>query len=218
MTNSQTERCRLVLIAPEGSSGADFAPRLEAALGGGDVASFIFPAYDMDDAAYQRHLETCVPIAQAHGAAAIAVNDTRAFGRTGADGLHVDTGMEDIADAIEKAKGQSIVGAGGAETRHRALETGELRPDYIFFGRFGLDTKPEPHKRNLALADWWAAMVEIPCIILGGASLETLGEAAATGAEFVALSRAVFGEGTDPAQAVAKANRILADYELTEDA
>lgn len=218
MTNSQKDHCRLVLIAPEGIAGADFAPMLEAALGAGDVASVIFPAYGMDDAAYQQYLETCVPIAQAYDAAAIAVNDTRAFGRSGADGLHVDSGAQDISDAVEKAKGQSIVGAGGAETRHRALELGELRPDYMFFGRFGMDTRPEPHKRNLALSEWWAAMVEIPCIVMGGASLETLRQAAATGTEFVALSRAVFDEGVDPAATVAEANRILADYELTEDA
>jgi thiamine-phosphate pyrophosphorylase len=218
MTNSVTDRCRLVLIAPKEASGEELAPRLEAALGAGDVASVIFPAYAMDDAAYQRHLERCVPIAQASGAAAIVVNDTRAFGRSGADGLHVDSGAQDIADAIEKSKGQSIIGAGGAETRHRALELGELRPDYVFFGRFGMDTRPEPHKRNLALAEWWASMVEIPCIVLGGGSLETLGQAAATGAEFVALSGAVFGEGTDPAAAVAEANRILDSYQFAEDA
>ncbi|GAB4359931.1 MAG: thiamine phosphate synthase [Oricola sp.] len=218
MTHSQTERCRLVLIAPEGKTGADFAAMLEAALAADDVASVIFPGYGMDDAAYQRHLETCAPVAQACGAAALAVNDTRAFGRCGADGLHVDSGLQDIADAIEKANGQWIVGAGGAETRHRALEIGELRPDYIFFGRFGLDTRPEPHRRNLALAEWWAAMVEIPCIVMGGASLDTLHQAAETGAEFVALSRAVFGEGTDPAAAVSQANRILEKHELTEGA
>lgn len=218
MTNSITERCRLVLIAPEGSSEAEFAPRLEAALGAGDVASVIFPVYGMDDAAYQRHLETCVPIAQSYGVAAIAVGDTRAFGRTGADGLHVDSGAQDLADAIDKAKGQSIVGAGGAETRHKALDLGELRPDYMFFGRFGMDNRPEPHKRNLALSEWWAAMVEIPCIVLGGGSLETLGQAAATGAEFVALSQAIFNEATDPAAAVAEANRILENYGLKENA
>jgi thiamine-phosphate pyrophosphorylase len=47
---------------------------------------------------------------------------------------------------------------------------------------------------------------------MGGASLDTLGDAAATGAEFVALSRAVFGEGVDPAAAVTQANEILEDY------
>ncbi|WP_193174956.1 thiamine phosphate synthase [Oricola nitratireducens] len=212
MTHSITNRCRLVLIAPDGSSGPEFAARLEAALTGGDVASVILPAYGMDASSYQRHLEACIPVVQAHGAAAIAVNDTQAFGRSGADGLHVDTGVEALAEAVEKSRGQQIVGTGGAETRHRALDLGEVRPDYMFFGRFGQDTHPGPHRKNLALAEWWASMIEIPCIVMGGASLATLGEAAATDAEFVALSRAVFGEGIDPAAAVTQANEILEDY------
>ena len=91
-----------------------------------------------------------------------------------------------------------LVGAGGIKTRDDALELGELRPDYVFFGRFGYDNKPEPHARNLGLAAWWASMVEIPCVLLGGASLGSVEEAAATGAEFVALSAAIFGEGLDP--------------------
>ena len=60
-----------------GASGPEFAARLEAAFSGGDVSSVIFPVYRMDDDAYQRHLEACVPVAQSHDAAAIAVNDTR---------------------------------------------------------------------------------------------------------------------------------------------
>ncbi|QKV20408.1 thiamine phosphate synthase [Oricola thermophila] len=218
MTNSITERCRLVLIAPEGATGPDFEKALEAALAAGDVASAIFPAYGMDEASYQRHLESCVPIAQGFGVAAIVVDDTRAFGRTGADGLHVDGGPEDVGNAVEKADGRYIVGAGRAETRHRALELGEQRPDYLFFGRFGQDTRPEPHRRNLAMAEWWAAMVEIPCIVMGGASLDTLERAASTGAEFVALSRAVFGEGIDPAAAIAEANGMLENHKLAADA
>jgi thiamine-phosphate pyrophosphorylase len=218
MTHSITNRCRLVLIAPDGSSGPEFAVRLEAALTGGDVASVILPGYGMDGASYQRHLEACIPVVQAHGAAVIAVNDTQAFGRSGADGLHVDTGVEDLAEAVEKSRGQQIVGTGGAETRHRALDLGEFRPDYMFFGRFGQDTHPGPHRKNLELAEWWASIIEIPCIVMGGASLATLREAAATGAEFVALSRAVFGEGVDPAEAVKQANEVLEDYAFADKA
>ncbi|WP_425417198.1 thiamine phosphate synthase [Oricola indica] len=217
MENKQTERCGLVLVAPPDQSGVSFADRLTAALEGGEVASVIFPAYDLDEAAYQAHLEVCIPVAQAHGAAAIVVNDTRAFGRTGADGLHVDTGIRDVAETVERLNGSHIVGSGGAETRHKALEMGEARPDYLFFGRFGQDTHPSPHRKNVDLAEWWASMVEIPCILMGGASLDTLGEAAATGTEFVALSRAVFGEGIDPAAAVAAANDILESHSLGRD-
>ena len=64
-----------------------------------------------------------------------------------------------------------MVGAGGVKTRDDALELGEQRPDYLFFGRFGYDNQAEPHRRNLALGRWWAEMIEIPCIVLAGNAL-----------------------------------------------
>ena len=90
-----------------------------------------------------------------------------------------------------------------------ALELGEERPDYIFFGRFGYDTKPEPHARNLALGAWWAQMIEIPCIVMAGSEIASVAAVAATGAEFVALSAAVFADGVDAGAAVAEANALL---------
>ncbi len=82
-------------------------------------------------------------------------------------------------------------------------------PDYVMFGRFGADGEAGPHRKNLALAEWWAELVELPCIVFGGADLATLEAAAETGAEFIALSRAVFGEAVDPAAAVAAANETF---------
>jgi thiamine-phosphate pyrophosphorylase len=51
-------------------------------------------------------------------------------------------------------------------------------------------------------------MVEIPSIAQAGNTIESVVEAAQTGADFVALGRAVF-EAEDPAKAVAEANRLL---------
>jgi thiamine-phosphate pyrophosphorylase len=102
-----------------------------------------------------------------------------------------------------------MVGAGGAKDRDAALELGELRPDYIFFGRFGYDAQPEPHPRNLALGRWWAEMIEIPCIVQAGAELASVSAVAATGAEFVALGSVVFADAVDPRAAVAAANALL---------
>ena len=52
-------------------------------------------------------------------------------------------------------------------------------------------------------------MIEIPCIVLAGSDLESVEAVAATGAEFVALSSAVFADGVDAAEAVARANQLL---------
>jgi len=202
-------RCRIVLIAPAGENAEDFAKRFEAAIAGGDVASVILPANGMDEATFQDFAEKIVPIAQAAGVAAIVADDTRVAGRVKADGLHIDGGRTVLAEAVVNFQPKLIVGAGGAKTRDDALDLGEERPDYVFFGRFGYDNKPEAHSRNLTLGGWWAEMISIPVIVMAGSDIASVEQVAATGADFVALSSAVFAEGVDPLQAVARANAIL---------
>ena len=198
-------RCRLVLIAPKGAG----APAVLDALSGGDVASLILPAWDMDDDAFQRHAEAIVPAAQAAGVAVMIAGDARIAMRAHADGIHVEGNKRALGEIVDKHQAKLMVGASGATTRDDALELGETRPDYIFFGRFGYDLKPEPHPRNLKLGQWWAEMIALPCVVLGGAELSSVVEVARTGADFVALSSAVFGDGVEPAAAVARANALL---------
>lgn len=202
------ERSRIVLVAPPLADGDALAKLLTAALSGGDVASVILDAGDLDEASFQAAAAKAVPVIQANGAAALILNDTRIAGRVGADGIHIEGKAADLADAMEKHSPKMIVGTGNLRDRHGAMEIGELQPDYVFFGKVGADGKPDAHPRNLALAGWWAEMVEIPCIAQAGNTLESVVVAAETGADFVALGRAVF-ESEDPAKAVAEANRLL---------
>ena len=202
-------RCRIVLIAPSGQSPADLERKLRQALEGGDVASLILPCYGLHEAAFQALAERLVPIAQEAGVAVVIAGDTRIAARIKADGVHMESGREALDDAVDRLQDKMMVGAGGIKTRDEALDLGEARPDYVFFGRFGYDNTPEPHPRNLNLADWWAEMIEIPCIVLAGSSIESVETVAATGAEFVALSAAVFSEGLDPREQVTKANLLL---------
>jgi thiamine-phosphate pyrophosphorylase len=208
MTGSE-ERCRIVLIAPEDTDAENRAEQLGKALSGGDIASVILPQYGLDDQSFQKHAERLVPVIQDAGAAAIIFGDSRVAGRAKADGLHMSGTIEELGEAIEKFVPKLIVGAGGATERHAALEIGELRPDYIFFGRFDGDIKPEAHPKNLALAEWWASMIEIPCIVMGGNDVESVLAVAENGAEFVALRSAVFDHAEGPAAAVAGANALL---------
>jgi len=200
-------RCRIVLIVPPGIP----AERVRAAFDGGDVASLILPQYGMDEASFQTFAKQIVPAAQDKGIAVVVAGDTRIAGRVHADGLHVEAGKTELAETIDSFQAKMMVGCGGAKTRDDALELGEMRPDYIFFGRFGYDTKPEPHSRNLSLGQWWAEMIEIPCIVMAGSDIASVEAVAATGCEFVALSSAVFAEGVDPSEAVASANALLDD-------
>ncbi|MFC0244107.1 thiamine phosphate synthase [Falsochrobactrum ovis] len=207
----QVEHCRILLVAPALADGDMLAKLLAAALSGGDVASVILDSGTLDEATFQASAQKAIPVIQAKGAAAIILNDTRIAGRIGADGVHIEGNFATVAEAMEKHSPRLIVGAGNLRERHASLEIGELQPDYIFFGKIGADTKADAHPRNLALAEWWSELVEIPCIAQAGSSLESIKEAAKTGADFVALGRAVF-ESDDPAQTVADANRMLDEH------
>lgn len=208
MSNVET-RCRLVLILPEGEELAARVAMLEGALKGGDVASVILPQYGLDDGQFQKHAEALVSVVQKAGAAALVAGDTRVAGRARADGIHVTGGLEELGEAVEKFTPKLIVGGGNATDRHKALEVGEVQPDYIFFGKIGGDIKPEAHPKNLALAEWWASMVEIPCIVLGGTDPQSALAVAETGAEFVALDKAVFADPQQAPHVVAAVNALL---------
>lgn len=207
--STSENRCRLVLVAPATADPAEAARLMGDALRGGDVASVIIPQYALNDTAYQKLAEAVVPVVQKAGAAALVAGDSRVAGRARADGLHIAGGTEELGEAIEKFTPKLIVGGGNAQDRHRALEIGELQPDYIFFGKLDGDIKPEAHPKNLDLAEWWASMVEIPCIVMGGTDPQSVLAIAETGAEFAALRLAVFVEPGRAAAVVQAANALL---------
>lgn len=202
-------RCRVVLIAPPAANGE--AERIEAALSGGDVASLIIPDYGLEESAFQARAERLCRLAQERGVAAMIAGEARIAARIQADGIHVEGTKDDLAEIIRKHQGRMMIGCGGAKNRDDALELGETQPDYVFFGRFGYDTKPEPHPRNLLLGAWWSEMIQIPCIVLAGSEIASVVEVAKTGADFVALTNAVFA-GQDPAAKVAEANTLLDEH------
>ncbi|MFZ1814034.1 MAG: thiamine phosphate synthase [Rhizobiaceae bacterium] len=201
-----TDRCRLIVCVP---AIGEAERLLQEALAGGDIASVILLRGDLDEAAYLRHCNQLVPIAQAGEAAAIVCDDSRVMGRANADGLIIGNGSQDLHDLVARFSSHKIVGCSGLMDRHKALEVGEANPDFLFFGRPDGDIKPEAHPKNLALGEWWSRIIEIPCVVMGGSALESVVECAATGVEFVALGIAVFSHVDGPREAVRVANALL---------
>jgi thiamine-phosphate pyrophosphorylase len=202
-------RCRLVLIVPDMADAREQATVVADALRGGDVASVIIPQYGLDTAAFQKHAEALVPVIQEAGAAALIAGDSRVAGRAKADGLHIAGNLAELEEAVEKFVPKLIVGGGNATDRHNALEVGELRPDYVFFGKLDGDIKPEAHPKNVALGEWWASMIEIPCIVMGGTDPASVVVVAEAGVEFVALRAAVFSDPAAAPSIVAQVNALL---------
>lgn len=209
-------RPRLVLVLSPSVGHAAAQPAIvRAALGAGDVASVILHAAGRDADAFQDFAEGLVPLIQDFGAAAIIADDTRCAGRVKADGLHVSSGdLDALSETIERFHPKLIVGASGFATRHDALDAGERMPDYILFGRLAGGGEAEAQAADLAMAEWWAEIVEVPCIVMAGGSVESVREAALTGAEFVALPASLFdgsagADATGASAAILRANAII---------
>lgn len=203
------ERCRIILIAPTDVSDDAGVAAVKSALSGGDAACVILPAGDRSEEAFQDYAEKLVPVVQEAGAALMLEAETRIVSRVKADGIHLGSKIADLKDVTDRVEGRMMIGAGGRLTRDEALALGEQRPDYVFLGLFGKDTSAEPYERNLTLAKWWGEMVEVPLVVLGGNTVESVLAVAETGADFVALASAVFAEGLDPKVQVAMANALL---------
>lgn len=202
-------RCRVILIAP---TNDDAVANVDAALSGGDVASVIVPMGDMSETQYRVHAIKLVSIIQEAGAAAILVGDTQVLGRHEADGLFIASGPDNLIEALEKFSPKKIIGFGGIKDRHQAMMAGDIGPDFVFFGKLNGDIKPEPHHKNIALAEWWSQLISIPCVVMAGSDLNSVIEIAENRADFVALSSAVFDNDMGPKAAVSEANALLEKY------
>lgn len=186
-----------------------FAPLLEAALSGGDVASVLIAPEVTSEAALQRIAETLVPIAQAAGAAALVLEDSRAVGRSKADGIHVEGGETALKEALDAFHPQAIVGSGNVRTRHDAMSAAEAGADYVFFGLLDRPDDADTHQKTLDFARWWAELFEPPCVALAGTGAAAVEAAALTGTDFVAVRDFVWQHPDGPAEAVRAANAIL---------
>ncbi len=209
-------RPRLFLVTPPEFDIPDMAAKLEQAFAGGDVACVLIYLPGAGTKAVQEAAEKLVPVIQQGGAAALVYGDTQAAGRSGADGVHVDTSLEDIKLAVESFQPERIVGTGGTKLKHDTMEAAETGVDYIFFGKLSLDEKEKAHDKTLSGASWWAELFETPCVAMAGNSMETLAEVAETGADFVALKDAVWQSDADVSSVVAEANRILEAHPFPE--
>jgi thiamine-phosphate pyrophosphorylase len=191
-TESEREPTQLYLISPT-EVGGDFPDRLARALDAGPVAAFQFRVKDIDQHEAARLAEPLQAICAEQGVAFI-VNDSISLAkRIGADGVHL--GQEDgTVEEARKALGRDAqIGVTCHDSRHLAMEAGEAGADYVAFGAFfPTTTKQVKHKAGVDLLEWWQAIFEIPCVAIGGITPENCGPLVAAGADFLAVSGAVW--------------------------
>ena len=195
--------CQLYLISPL-ETGGDFPERLRAALSAGPVAAFQFRVKGLDQHEAARLAEPLQAICADHDVAFI-VNDSIALAkRLGADGVHLGQGDGDVADARRTLGPEAQIGVTCHNSRHFAMEAGEAGANYVAFGAFfPTTTKPIEHHADPEILTWWQGLFELPCVAIGGINAGNARSLVDAGADFLAVSGAVWGEQRGPDVAVA---------------
>lgn len=212
--------CRLVLtVFPEKTE----FEKIEDALSGGDVASvFLFQNQIQDQKNtmpdtrdFQEKAAPIVDLAHGHDVAVIIADDAKTMTRTGADGLMLsepDLAKTEHVEIFARFSPKYMLGCGGIDTRHKAMEAAETGCDFLFIGKRDGPIRARAHPKNIELGAWCSQMINAAIIVPGGSAIESVGTIAQSGAEFAALGEAVFEHEKGCGEAVRHANEILADY------
>jgi thiamine-phosphate pyrophosphorylase len=206
--------CQLYLISPLDVSGA-FPARLERALNaaaeaGQSVAAFQFRVKGLGSHEAADLAAPLQDICAAHDCAFIVNDDAALAKRLKADGVHLGQSDGDPREVRADVGLDMQIGVTCHASRHFAMEAGEAGADYVAFGAFfDSTTKDAGHRAELELLEWWNHLFEIPSVAIGGITPENCAPIIAAGADFLAVSGAVWSG--DEVQAVQDFAKVLSE-------
>lgn len=204
-----TRDCRLYLITPPQLADLEaFCDDFARALGAGDVACVQLRLKAPDGGAVKdgevlRAAEALLPLARAHDAAFL-VNDRPDLAlKAGADGVHVGQSDAPYKQARAILGDDATIGVTCHNSRHLALVAGEAGADYVAFGAFfPTRTKEAAAAAEPDILEWWSYATTLPAVAIGGITPDNCGPLVRAGADFLAVSSAVWTCPDGPAAAV----------------
>lgn len=199
--------CQLYLISPL-EVGGDFPERLARALDAGPVAAFQFRVKGKSQHEAARLAEPLQVICAEREVAFIVNDDVALARRLKADGVHLGQGDGSPREAREELGRDVQIGVTCHDSRHLAMEAGDAGADYVAFGAFfPSGTKETEHHAELELLEFWQGLFEIPCVAIGGITPENCTPLIEAGADFLAVSGAVWN-GDEAAAVKAFAEKL----------
>ena len=201
--------CQLYLISPP-AIDVGFTNQLEKALSGGGVAAFQLRLKGLDDEAIARLAEPLQRLCADHDTAFI-INDSMTLAkRLGADGVHLGQGDGDPREARALLGDDAQIGVTCHNERHLAMEAGEAGANYVAFGAFyQTGTKQVQFMADPSILSWWITLFGTPCVAIGGITPANAKPLIEAGADFIAVSAAIWSDPGGADAAVAKFVSIL---------
>jgi thiamine-phosphate pyrophosphorylase len=142
---------------------------------------------------------------------AFLLNDRPDLARDlGCDGVHV--GPEDMPyDEARRIVGNdATVGVTCRNSRHLAMELAEAGADYVAFGAFyPSSTKDASAQAEPDILAMWSETTTVPCVAIGGITVENCAPLVRAGADFIAVSAGVWQHPQGPAAAIQAFNAAI---------
>lgn len=165
---------------------------------------------DADDDHIRRAVETLKPIAQERDVTFILNDRPDLAAATGCDGVHI--GQEDASyeDARAAVGPDAVVGVTCHNSRHLAIVAAEKGADYVAFGAFfPTGTKAPKTTADVEILTWWSEIMVVPCVAIGGITVENCSPLVKAGADFLAVVSGVWSYPKGPAAAVIDFNAAI---------
>ena len=199
-----TYKTRLYLITPPTIPDLDaFVRELEAALDAGEVAALRIRLKDLSDYDLIAVTKVIAPIAQDRGVAVLMNDRVPLVKSLKLDGVHIGQSDMPLKEARAFLGKEAMIGVTCHNSRDLAMDAAENGADYVAFGAFyPTTTKEVEHMADLEILSIWQESIEIPCVAIGGITAENAGEVAAAGADFIAVSGAVWNHPEGAASGV----------------
>ncbi len=208
----RAQDCQLYLITPPSIPDLDaFAVVLERTLDAGPVAALQIRLKPAEDGVITKAVRVLAPIAQSRGVAVILNDRPDLAASLGCDGVHVGQSDASVASARRIMGRNAIIGATCHDSRHLAMEAAEAGADYVAFGAFfPTTTKETLYRPETDVLTVWQETMEIPCVAIGGVTVDNAAILIEAGADFLAVSGGVWSHPSGPAAAVRDFTKLLA--------
>lgn len=205
---------RLYLISPARIDHPSiFADELRAALDGGDVAAFQLRLKEVPDDEIARVTDTLRPICQQRDTALIMNDRPDLAVKLDCDGVHVGQDDMPYAEARRIVGPNRQVGVTCKDSRHLAMEAAEAGADYVAFGAFfPSTTKTVTTPADIGIVEWWSELMQVPCVAIGGITVENCKPLLVAGADFLAVSGGVWNYSDGPEAAVRAFNELFSAH------
>lgn len=205
---AESDPPQVMLTTPPRFELQGFLPLLAGVLDAHPIACLRLSLAQAEEGAVARAADALRAEAHARDVPLILDDGEAMAARLGLDGVHVTAGAGAVPRAREALGKEAIVGAYCGASRHAGMTAAEAGADYVALGPL---SGPEgAHVAEPALFQWWAEMIEVPVVALGGLTEPAL-RAVAGQADFFCFGAEVWDAPEGPVARLADLRRLLAE-------